>query len=182
MISLNLESARAVLADLVALQPCASASTDIAALCADVTQTVISETFPGALVPIIDGAGLMQIDVAAPTMSDWRRLKPVLLAFAGPTLTGFDGVPEPFAAIDSVGARLQLAAPAVTAIMRLPAEDRARVAALRALLRARDTLARAPEVQRSAPVPTSWLLTRFQDYLPFGSVQRLRCLSPGLVT
>lgn len=168
MISLNLESARAVLADLVALQPCASASTDIAALCADVTQTVISETFPGALVPVIDGAGLMQIDVAAPTMSDWRRLKPVLLAFAGPTLTGFDGVPEPFAAIDPVGARLQLAAPAVTAIMRLPAEGRARVAALRALLRARDTLARAPEVQRSAPVPTSWLLTRFQDYLNVG--------------
>ncbi len=52
--------------------------------------------------------------------------------------------------------------------MRLPADDRARVAALRALLRARDTLARAPELQRSAPVPTSWLLARFQDYLNVG--------------
>lgn len=168
MIGPNLDAARAVLADLVALQPCASASSDIAALCADVTQSVVSEIFPGALVPVIDGTGSMQIDVAAPTMSDWRRLKPVLLAFAGPTLTGFDGVPEPFAAIDPVGARLQLAAPAVTAIMRLPADDRARVAALRALLRARDTLARAPELQRSAPVPTSWLLARFQDYLNVG--------------
>ena len=165
MIGADLGVARAVLADLVALQPCASASNDIAALCADVNQSVISETFPGALVPIIDGAGSMQIDVAAPTMSDWRRLKPVLLAFAGPTLSGFDGVPEPFAATDAVGARLLRAAPAVTAIMRLPADDRARVAALRAVLRARDTLARAPELQRSAPVPTSWLLARFQDYL-----------------
>lgn len=168
MIGPNLDAARGVLADLVALQPCASASDEIAALCADVTQSVISETFPGALVPVIDRAGSMQIDVAAPTMSDWRRLKPVLLAFAGPTLTGFDGVPEPFAGIDPIGARLQLAAPAVTAIMRLPADDRARVAALRALLRARDTLARAPELQRSAPVPTSWLLGRFQDYLNVG--------------
>ncbi|MFC0687671.1 protein DpdD [Novosphingobium clariflavum] len=168
MIGPNFDAARAVLADLVALQPCASASNEIAALCADVTQSVISETFPGALVPVIDSAGSMQIDVAVPTMSDWRRLKPVLLAFAGPTLTGFDGVPEPFAAIDPIGARLQLAAPAVTAIMRLPADDRARVAALRAVLRARDTLACAPELQRSAPVPTSWLLARFQDYLNVG--------------
>ncbi|MFA9201126.1 MAG: protein DpdD [Cypionkella sp.] len=168
MIGPNLDAARAVLADLVALQPCASASNEIAALCADVTQSVISRTFPGALVPVIDSAGSMQIDVAAPTMSDWRRLKPVLLAFAGPTLTGFDGVPEPFAPIDPIGARLQLAAPAVTAIMRLPADDRARVAALRAVLRARDTFARAPELQRSAPVPTSWLLARFQDYLNVG--------------
>lgn len=168
MIGQNLDAARAVLADLVALQPYASASNEIAALCADVTQSVISETFPGALVPVIDRAGSMQIDVAAPSLSDWRRLKPVLLAFAGPTLTGFDGVPEPFDVIDPIGARLQLAAPAVTAIMRLPADDRARVAALRAVLRARETLVRAPELQRSAPVSTSWLLARFQDYLNVG--------------
>lgn len=182
MIGTNLDEARAVLVDLVAIQPCASASNDIAAFCADLTQSVISKTFPGALVPVIDPAGSMQINVAAPTMSDWRRLKPVLLAFAGPTLTGFDGVPEPFAAIDPVGARLQLTAPAVTAIMRLPTDDRARVAALRALLRARDTIVRAPELQRSAPVPTSWLLAQFQDYLNVGRrdaatgiLDRLRC-------
>jgi hypothetical protein len=168
MIGADLEAGRAVLADVIALQPCASASSDIAVLCADVAQSVISETFPGALVPIIDSAGLMQIDVAATTMSDWRRLKPVLLAFAGPTLTSFNGVPEPFAATDPVGARLRLVSPAVTAIMRLPADDYSRLAALRAVLRARDTLARAPEFQRSAPVPTSLLLARFQDYLNVG--------------
>lgn len=168
MIGADLQAARALLADVTALQPCTGASADIAALCVDVTRSVISELFPGALVPVIDAGGSMQIDVAAPTMSDWRRLKPVLLAFAGPTLTGFDGLPEPFAATDPVGARLQQAAPAVTAIMRLPADERGRLAALRAVLRARDTLARAPELQRSAPVPTSWLLARFQDYLNVG--------------
>lgn len=168
MIGPDLAMARVVLADISALAPFAGVSTDIAALCAEVTQSLIAETFPGALVPVVDSAGSMQIDIAAATMSDWRRLKPVLLAFAGPTLTGFDGVPEPFAATDLSGSRLQLTAPAVTAIMRLPTDERARVSALRAVLRARDTLARAPELQRSAPVPTSWLLARFQDYLNVG--------------
>ncbi|WP_322997421.1 protein DpdD [Castellaniella sp.] len=168
MIGADLDAARAVLADVTAIQQFHGASTDLAALCADLTQSVVSETLPGVLVPIIDDVGSMQIDVAASTTSDWRRLKPVLLAFAGPTLTAFDGAPEPFSATDPVGVRLQQCEPAVTAIMRLPADDRARVAALRAVLRARDTLARAPELQRSAPVPTSWLLARFQDYLNVG--------------
>ena len=168
MIGADLDAARALLADIIALQPCAGVSTDIMALCADVTRSVVAETFPGTLIPVIDSAGSMQIDVAAPTMADWRRLKPVLLAFAGPTLTGFNGVPEAFGAADPVGARLQQAMPAATAIMRLPADDRSRLAALRAVLRASDTLARAPDLQRSTPVPTSWLLSRFQDYLNVG--------------
>ena len=168
MIGQTLDASRAVLADLAALQPCACASPDVAALCAEVTQSVASEGFPGALVPVIDSAGAMQIDVAVPTIPAWRRLKPILLAFAGPTLTGFDGVPETFDPDDAVGARLMLSEPAVTAIMRLPADDKSRAAALRAVLRARDTLARAPELQRSAPVPTSRLLARFQDYLNVG--------------
>ena len=61
MIGADLDAARAMLADLTALQPCSGASNDIVALCADVTQTVSSGTFPGALVPVIDSAGSMQI-------------------------------------------------------------------------------------------------------------------------
>lgn len=86
----NLDAARAVLVDLLALQACAGVAPEVAALCADVTQTVVAEAFPGALVPVLDSAGSMQMDVAAPTISEWRRLKPILLAFAGPTLTGFE--------------------------------------------------------------------------------------------
>ncbi|UZF90652.1 protein DpdD [Bosea sp. NBC_00550] len=168
MIGTSPDAAREVLADLIALQPWVGASPDFAALCADVTQSVVDEAFPGALVPVVNSDGSMQIDVAAPTMSNWRRLKPVLLAFAGPTVTGFDGVPVPFDAADPVGARLMLVAPGVTAIMPLPMDERSRIGALRAVLRARDTLARAPELQRSAPVSTSWLLGRFQDYLNVG--------------
>jgi hypothetical protein len=40
--------------------------------------------------------------------------------------------------------------------------------ALRALIRARDTFARAPSLTRAAPEPTSWLLARFQDHLNVG--------------
>ena len=181
MIGPNLEAAKAILADIGALQPWSSASPALAALCADVTETVTAEAFPGALVPVIVNGEAMKINVAAPTTLAWRRLKPVLLAFAGPTLTDFDGVPEPFDAADPAGACLMLAEPAVTAILRLPMDERLRVAALRAVLRARDTLARAPELQRSAPVSTSWLLARFQDYLNVGRrdaatgiVERLR--------
>lgn len=168
MIGASLAAAQAVLADIEAMNSCAGIDTDIKALCAAVIQTISAEAFPGALVPLVDGGGAMQINVAASTMSDWRRLKPVLLAFAGPTVTAFDGMPEAFDPADPVGTRLMLTVPAVTAIMRLPRDDRLRVAALRAVLRARDTLARAPELQRTAPVSTSWLLARFQDYLNVG--------------
>lgn len=168
MIGADLDEARALLADLTALKPFSGVNKDIETLCADVMKSIISQTFPGAMVPVIDNSGSMKVYVAAPTMSAWRRLKPVLLAFSGPTITGFDGVPEPFLMTDPVGARLEQAAPAVTAIMRLPGDNRLRLAALRSVLRAQSTLARAPELQRSAPVATSWLLTRFQDYLNVG--------------
>ena len=88
--------------------------------------------------------------------------------FCRADLTGFYGIPETFDTTDPVGARLLLAEPAVTAIMRLPTTGRSRIAALRAVIRARDTFARAPKSQRSALVPTSWLLARFQDYLNVG--------------
>lgn len=168
MIGQTQDASQAVLVNLTALHPFGGASPDVAALCAEVIRSVTAEDFPGALVPVIDSTGAMQINVIAPTIRAWRRIKPVLLAFAGPTLTGFDGVPETFDPHNAVGALLMLSEPAVTAIMRLPADDRSRVAALRAVLRARDTLARAPDLQRSAPVPTSWLLAHFQDYLNVG--------------
>lgn len=168
MIGKNLDAAQEILADLVALQPYAGANPDVAVLCADVARTVVTETFPGALVPVVSRTGAMQINVAASTQADWQRLRPVLLAFSGPTLTDFNGLPEAFATSDPVGARLMLAGTAVTAIMRLPMDDRSRSAALRAVLCARDTLGRAPELHRSPPVATDWLLARFQDYLNVG--------------
>ena len=76
-------------------------------------------------------------------------MKPILLAFAGPTITTFAGVPAPFSSSDWAGQVLMGTAPAVTAIMSLAADDAAHMRALRALYRARATLGRAPGLQRS---------------------------------
>ena len=65
MIGQDFDDARHVLADIVALNPCAGLDADLAGLCADITQTVAAPQFPGALVPVINAAGAIQIN--------WRR-------------------------------------------------------------------------------------------------------------
>jgi len=86
----------------------------------------------------------------------------VLQAFAGPTLTSFDGLPEALPQGDPAAGIVARAQAVSTGVMLLPSDPRNRLAALRALARVRETLARAPNLQRSAPEPTNWLLTRFQ--------------------
>lgn len=130
-------------------------------------ETVDSAAFPGALLPeqTADGEFLV-IAIALP--SDWRRLCPVLRAFAGPTLTSFDGLPSTDLVAPDLLAVLAEAGHCVTAAIRVPADSVGREMALRALVRARDTFARAPSLTRAAPEPTSWLLARFQDHLNVG--------------
>jgi len=168
MIGCDLNEAEILLADILTLSQFEAEGSDIAALCVDVAKSVSSPLFPGGLVPVFDAAGSMHIKVSAPTISTWRRLKPILTAFAGPTITSFDGVPEPFDPGNPISERIMTTKPAVTAIMRLPADRQGRLTALRALRRARETFERAPDLQRAAPVPTSALLARFQDYLNVG--------------
>jgi len=165
MITSDPADAQQVLDALTALGLYAPLPSDLRALCEDLIQTVTAPAFPGALVPVVDAAGNMHVDIATATVGDWRRLKPILLAFAGPTITTFAGVPAPFSSSDGAGQILMGTTPAVTAVMSLAADDASRMRALRALSRARATLGRAPDLQRSAPVPTSWLLARFQDHL-----------------
>lgn len=168
MIGADLDAARRVHTDIVALGPWDALEGDLPRLCSEVAEIIKDPDFPGAVAPAFADDGSMQIYIAAPSVSVWRRLKPVLMAFAGPTLTAFDGIPEPLTSRDPLTTCLIEAQPAVTAIMRLHSDDRLRNMALRAILRARDTLARAPDLQRSAPVPTSRLLAHFQDMLNVG--------------
>lgn len=141
---------------------------EVAGLCRKLMETVDDPEFPGALVPSVGSSGSLCILVAAPTMGIWRRLSPILQAFAGPTLTSFDGLARPLPQENPIAEVVARSQPAATCVIDLPHDDRARVAALRALVRARDTLARSPSLQRSAPEPTSWLLARFQDCLNVG--------------
>lgn len=150
------------LADYSQLEP------EIATLCVVVGETAKDPDFPGAFVPVVSATGDLRVFIASPTSTAWRRLSPVLKAFAGPTLTSFDGLPTALPHENSVAAIIFGSAPAATADIRLPADTRSRITALRALARVRDTFARAPKLQRSPHEPTSWLLAQFQDHLNVG--------------
>jgi hypothetical protein len=122
-------------------------SPELQALCGEIMQTVAAPAFPGALVPTLDSAGVMYVNVATAKVGDWRRLKPILLSFAGPTMTGFEGIPGPLLPGDAAGQILMGTGPAVTAVMPLPANANLRIQALRALARARATLERRRSLQ-----------------------------------
>ena len=92
MIGANPETAKRIASQLRVRSKAFTFPTGTEALCNQLLETVDSTTFPGALVPeqAADGEFLV-VAIALP--SDWRRLCPVLRAFAGPTLTSFDGLP-----------------------------------------------------------------------------------------
>ena len=168
MIGVDIEAARTIARDLSALGEFSVLEPEAGELCAALVDTVADPDFPGAVIPNVDAAGDLRLFVAAPNMTAWRRLSPALRAFAGPTLTSFNGrlgpLPQGELAADIV---MQLR-PAEIGMIRLPSVARIRLLALRALVRARETLARAPNLQRAAPEPTSWLIAHFQDYLNVG--------------
>lgn len=138
---------------------------DAQAICRQLIGTIQDLDFPGAIVPQVAADGALRVYVVAQDLAQWRKLAPVLRAFAGLTLTSFEGRPQPLPENEPTAQALMGCAPAVTAIMRVPPDAQLRLVVLRALARARETLARAPSLQRNAPEPTSWLLARFQDYL-----------------
>lgn len=167
MIGANPETAKRIASQLRARSKAFTFPAGTEALCNQLLETVDSTTFPGALVPeqAADGEFLV-VAIALP--SDWRRLCPVLRAFAGPTLTSFDGLPSTDLVVADLLAAVAEAGHCVTAAIKVPTDPGGREMALRALVRARDTFARAPSLTRAAPEPTSWLLARFQDHLNVG--------------
>jgi hypothetical protein len=141
---------------------------ELPSLCIAVAQSIKASDFPGALVPVVSDDGNLVVYAAAKTVSDWRRLNPILLAFAGPTLTSYTGLPADLPALGAVEGCIRQAGITTVGLLRLPNDNKSQVAALRALKSAQTTLARAPNMQRSAPEPTSWLLANFQDLLNVG--------------
>ncbi|MBN9677992.1 protein DpdD [Salipiger bermudensis] len=181
MISDNDSGAVALRAELATLVASAGMKQEVRDLCVKLLDTLTEPRFPGVLVPSMGKNAALQVDVAAQTSSEWRRLRPVLQAFAGPTLTGFTGLPQAFDEDDEIGQMLLAIGPAVTSVIPLPSEPKLRIAALKALTQAVATVVRAPNLHREAPVPTSWLLAQFQDHLNLGRrdaaaavLQRLR--------
>ncbi len=166
MIAADLDTSREVATAVIALASGSAYSSDVDGHCRRLLETLSDPDFPGAIIPDQDGKALRLVAAASP--SDWRRLSPVLLAFAGPTLTSFNGMPAENALSVEMATLLAPAGVLVAASIDLPERVPDREAALRAVLRARDTFARAPRRNRAAPEPTSWLLARFQDHLNVG--------------
>lgn len=141
---------------------------EFVALCREISNTVDDPRFPGGLMPVVLDSGEILVLAAASTQRAWRQLAPLLRAFSGPTLTSFTGAPTPFPAGLPAATALLSYAPQATATLRIPNDAIPQLAALRALRRLQETLARAPDLHATPPEPTGWMLARFQDYLNTG--------------
>lgn len=126
--------------------------------------TALDDAFPGALLVWDRGADRVPVFYAiAHNHRQWRQLRPLLLAFAGPTLTDFSGAPRVLSPTLAHEALLAGSNPA--AVARLVPHPGTAPSALRALNRLRATVARAPTRGEAAPVTTGRLLARVRDHL-----------------
>lgn len=134
------------------------------------TPTLHSPRFPGAVFPAFDASGELVIYAAASTPAEWRKLQPLLLAFAGPTFTDFEGAPtllDPNLSVDQVLLAAGIAEAARLRPGRFPQAD---TVAVRALLRLATLLEGAPDLAIARPEPTARLLAALQDALNGGDL------------
>lgn len=122
--------------------------------------------FPGAIVPRIETRGEAVWYALAPTAQTWRRLRPLLMAYAGPTVTAFTGQPTALRLNDPAEALLA-GAGVFSAALLTPARGREDLAA-RALARLVASVARSP-TDAGLPSPsTSVLLASLEMCLAAG--------------
>lgn len=131
----------------------------------DLAESAISPRFPGAVFsyPQVNEPTIYY--AVADTASEWRRLQPLLMAFAGPTLSSFKGWPEPFQALLPVEEYLLSSEFYVVARFMSGEGSRAKQFLRRSLKRMVETLENAPSITHVALKPTSKLLAQFVDYL-----------------
>jgi hypothetical protein len=135
------------------------------------TSTLRSTRFPGAVFPAHAPNGDLLIYAAAATPAEWRKLNPLLLAFAGPTFTDFEGTPTPLdpeLAVDQILLAAGIAEIARLRPGRFPQGD---MMAVRALLRLATLLECAPDLAIARPEPTARLLATLQDALNGGKLE-----------
>ena len=84
MIGVDVNAARAIIADLSCLCDFSTLGPDAVSLCANLIETIADPRFPGAVVPSIDRGGNLQILVVASTMSAWRQLIPTVATINSP--------------------------------------------------------------------------------------------------
>lgn len=137
----------------------------------DIARTLEEERFPGAIVPVQRGDGSAVFYALADTAPVWRRLQPLLVAFAGATFTDFSGEPTALDPQDPVEQFLaQASLHAVARISPGRFSDAVRVT-LRALQSLQDAVLRAPDLVAKRSEPTSGLLACLQDALNAGDIE-----------
>lgn len=121
--------------------------------------------FPGAVFPARSEEGGLVFYAAASTPAEWRKLQPLLLAFAGPTLTDFEGAPRRLDPTKPVEHALLAARVTQATRLRPGRFPKGEQMALRGLLRLVTLLESAPDLATSRPEPTARLLAALQDAL-----------------
>lgn len=120
-----------------------------------VERTATDRAFPGAILPALSDKGVYWYGAAA-TPADWRLLQPLLLAYAGPTVTLFSG--QSMSLDPSIPADHLLKEAGVCAMARLvPGLGRERFAAI-ALDRLYQALQQRPLTKRAPREQTTRLL------------------------
>lgn len=131
-----------------------------------VAASAVHPRFPGALL-VWPRQGKPPVYYAVTADSaEWRRLRPLLLAYVGPTLTSFNGRPEPLLP-DQVPVERYLSGGNWYTVARLVPgiADEVQKMAQRSMHRLLAMLESMPTITHTAPEPTSRLLARFVDCL-----------------
>ena len=127
--------------------------------------SILSPRFPGGVLAYPRSDETTVYYGIADTQDQWRKLRPLLLAFAGPTLTSFSGWTGSF--IASLPLEDFLLSKKFYVVIRFIAgkEVKCTQYVRRSLVRMIDTVINAPTTTHSLPVPTSRLIAQFVDFL-----------------
>lgn len=129
-------------------------------------RTATDPRFPGALLAFPRHGKRTLYYGIANDAAEWRRLRPLLIAYAGPTLTSFQGWPEPLLA-RALPAEALLGSGGFHVVARLVPGEQPKVGtfASRSLQRMVAMVLAAPSTTIAAPQSTERLLARFSDCL-----------------
>lgn len=129
-------------------------------------RTATDARFPGAILALPRVGKRTLYYALANDAAEWRRLRPLLIAYAGPTLTGFQGWPEPLLP-HAIPAEALLEAARFHIVARLvPGEEpKTQQFTRRSLQRMVAMIASAPQTTTAVPLSTDRLLAHFADCL-----------------
>lgn len=131
----------------------------------ELISSAFSTRFPGALLSYPRPHEVTIYYAIAATAVEWGRLRPLLIAFAGPTMTSFRG--EVPSLQPSLPVEAFLLSKEWHVVVRLVPGKDTRVTEMvrRSLVRMIKTIDSAPTTTHTAPQPTNRLIAQFVDFL-----------------